>query len=399
MKARSGLLLGVVLFLGAAATAPTLGQVRFASGADEGFYLHYASRVSSEGPAAFSALAREYLREPERRFYPTPVRLSTIAAQAAAMRITGASWRALQLVSLGSFLLLLAALFFGLSRLFGERVGFWAALLTAASPLHLSLARRALSDSWSAALCVISLLAFSRAWFSGSRSMRAWASVAILLATAFLAKEANILLVPLVLAPMAWRVVRHREPVPWVPFLSVSVAPLAAAILLGCAAAGGWGVFWRVVYANVTSPSLNAYAVRYGGGPWFRYFLDFLLVSPVPTLLYLGWVGYLLGARERDPQAWWWALLPVLFVFLSIPATKNLRYALMLEAPIRLGAVLLLDRVLPARDGSAAPGLRFACALLILIWLDLESFHRLFVAGEIYDPVTAFLIQGRGLAR
>lgn len=399
MRMQSGFLLGAVLFLASAAVVPTLGRVEFASRADEGYYLYYASRVSKEGPAAFSALAREYLREPERRFFPPPVRLSTIAAGAAAMRVSGFSWRALQLVSLGSFLLLLAALFFGLRRLFGERVGFWAALLTAASPLHLGLTRRALSDSWSAALCGVCLLAFSRVWFSHSRSRWHWAGVAFLLAAAFLAREANVLLVPLMLAPMAWGALRRREPVPRVPFLAVSVVPVAAAVLLGCAAAGGWGVFWRVVSANITSPPLNAYAVKYGGGPWFRYLLDFLLVSPAPTLLYLGWIGYLLGAREKDPQVWWWALVPVLFVLLSIPATKNLRYALMLEAPIRLGAVFLLDRLLPVRKGSAASGLRFAYALFFLLWLDLESFHRLFVAGGIYDPATAFLIQGRGLVR
>ncbi len=397
MRAGRWILLGLPLFLALSVIVPTLDGVRFAGAADEGHYLVYASTVAKQGPSAFPDLVEWYRSDPGNLFFPTPVRLTTIGLGAAAVRILGTGFESLQLLSLSAFLVLLILLFFGLRGLFGERTAFWTSLLVSVSPLHLAMARRALSDSLVAALSVLCLLAFARAWFAGSAPRRQWLVIAALFTLTFLAKEGMWLLIPLVLVPIGWFALRGGRPFPWVPFLSTSVLPIGAAVVLMAIASGGWEPLWETISGNLRSPASNPYALKYGQGPWFRYVLDFLLLSPLPTLLYVGWVGYLAGARVRNAHLWWWAVIPILFLVLSIPITKNIRYALLLETPIRLGAVLLLQRLLGDRDGNLKGTVGMATVFLLLVWLDLSAFYRLFVMREIYDPMSVELFTGWGL--
>ena len=59
--------------------------------------------------------------------------------------------------------------------------------------------------------------------------------------------------------------------------------------MAGCAAlwlfaAGDLGTLLQVVRGIVSSPAENAYAKLLGLGPWYRYLLDYLVLSPWPTL-------------------------------------------------------------------------------------------------------------------
>lgn len=396
MSWRSWVAALVPTVLAASLVLITWDDVQFMTGADEGVYLQYAARVAEQGPAeGFPSLARVYLDDQRLAKYPPPHRLTTVGLQAASVRLFGKSYRSLQLVSLASFLLLLLVFFFGLRAIFDERTAFWASLLLSVSPLQLGLARRALSDSLSGALAVISLLLFIRLLTgAGKRPAWQWLGLALLYAAAFLAKEGNALIVPISLAIAAVHWLLTREKPSLLGLASVSLVPAALAVAAAAFVCGGFGVVRETFFANFNSVPDNSYAQAYGGGPWYRYLIDYLLLSPFPVLFYLVWLGLLAGGAVKEENWWYWALVPLLFLPLSAPITKNVRYALVMDAPLRLAAAGFLGWL---TGRTRRPALWMALAVAALMVLDGLTFCDFFVTAQLYDPVSANLLKLRGL--
>lgn len=293
MRAKSWAILPLALALAAGvvlATPVTTWRPR----ADEGYYLLYATRVAEQGPGAFPDLFREYLADPlSRQLFPSPIRVTAILLGALAIRLGGPGFPSLAHLSLAAFLVLLGLVFLGGRRLVGPRTAAATTLLLAASPLQLAMARRALSDSLNATL-LIGCLALCIAAVTAERpAPRRWWAVAAAYAVAFLGRELNLVLIPLSLVLIAGFTLWHRRPLPIGPACWVSVVPLAIAALAAALAAGGFVPAWRAFTATVLQPGQNVYALQYGGGPWFRYLLDYLLLSPWTTVLYLAWLGQL----------------------------------------------------------------------------------------------------------
>ncbi len=361
--------------------------------ADEGWYLFYARRVAADGPSAFPDLFREYLEDPlASRLFPSPIRVTTIVAGALAVRLEGAQPEALAHVSLAAFVGLLVLVFLGTRAAFGARAAAATTLLLSVSPLHLGMARRALSDSLNATLALAALGLCLHAL--GGATRRRWWLASMAFAVAFLGRELNLVLVPIALVLVGARAARRGEwPAP-AAVAHVSVIPLALAAIVASLAAGGVAPAWRAFAGTIGQPATNAYALAYGGGPWFRYLLDALLLSPWPPLLFIVWLGYLAGSAVDDERAWAWALVPVLFVACAAPFPKFVRWALAIDAPLRLGAVLLLERLLQ-RTGARQSAALLAVAVGLLMMVDVGGFRRLFVAGDIYDPTTAILAAAR----
>lgn len=389
--------LTVVLLWVAWLVCSTLGTVHYQKGADEYFYLSYAVRVAEEGPGAFPGLLRAYLANPESaRYFPSPLRLGTVLLGAAAVRLGGIHFGSL---SLGAFLLLLALVFIATRRSFGERTALWTLLLLSASPLHLALSRRALSDTLTSLSLTVCLWLFAWAlWAEGRPSSRRWWTVALAYAAAVLVKESSLLLlVPVSLVFLGWQAVRRRQLAAfgW-PVCAVSVVPLAISGLAMGLAAADPGLVWETLKVFGSGAPANLYAQRYQEGPWFRFVVDFMLLSPWATLLYLVGLGWIFSERPRDERVWFWAFLPILFVGLAswFPSGKNIRFALFLDVPIRLCVVWILQRL--TGDAEGAPAGRtaaMALAVAALMAVDLNSYYRLFVWGGIYDPVSASLLE------
>jgi hypothetical protein len=172
---------------------------------------------------------------------------------------------------------------------------------------------------------------------------------------------------------------------------------MAAAACFVTLAAGDPALAWRTLQGTLASHSLNPYVAAVQSGPWMAYLVDFLLLSPLMTVGYLAWLGYLLGGRVRDPQMQAWALVPLLFLIFTSPFAKNVRYALALEWPLRLGAVELIRRLAVDRVAGRWQGAALALAVLGLAWLDLRSFDHFFRTGGIYDPVSLELLARAGI--
>jgi len=155
-------------------------------------------------------------------------------------------------------------------------------------------------------------------------------------------------------------------------------------------AAGGVNELVQVYRIFITRVSVLPYAMLTGDGPWFRYLVDLMLVSPVPLLLAIGAAFNL----KRPDKALWFALL---FVFLTyVPMCNvrygmNLRYANMWDLPIRMLAFHQLQ-LFSFRIARYQTPITIV-SVLALCALELHQYVVLFVKSPLYELVTAGLLQ------
>jgi len=387
--------LALILVLVGALVLPTLEQVEYQTGADEAYYLLYASNVAEHGVGAFPTLCAWYLQNPQKnQHFPPPTRLNAVMLGAVAVRLGGVQFAALSKLSLATLWLALLVTFIGLACVFGERMACWGTLFLAASPLHLGLSRRALMDVPTSALMMISLWAL---WWAlqgkRERSALRWGVVSVFFAAVFLTKESSLMLIPFSLAWLLWDTIRRKSPIPWGPICAVSVIPLAVVAVLLSLVVGGPGVFWQVMEQFRAGVATNEYAQLYEQGPWIRYAIDGLLLSPWTVMPFFVWLGLLIALPQGERRFWFWTLVPLFFfIGLALFPARNVRLALFLEFPLRLGAVFLLQWWCVERFKRA--GALIGIALLLSFFAaDLLSYGQLFLASGIYDPLSNVLLR------
>jgi hypothetical protein len=359
---------------------------------DVGYYLRYMRTVGQEGPRAFPVLFEQWNATQKSWIYPPPSRVGFIAVSALWGRTFGATFRSLQFLSLASHLLLCVVTYVCARRFFGDVRALWIAVLLGFSTLLMGLSRLPLTDSF-IALCMISTTWLFLDLAHGRPGFARGIPFAAALAFTVLTKELAVLLVvPFALFVLYERFVRGvpHDLLRYALWLAVSGAVTLAVLV---AAAGGPARLletWSIVLA---SPSTSGYAIRAGSGPWFRMILDYLLLSPVPTLLAIGGFS-IAAARHRggayDPLAFFLGLIVVSLVFLFSFFTKNVRYGVVLELPIRVFAVLMLGEL--AGKVRRVPAQVVTSVLVIAVCvLEWRSFDLIWVESHGYDPVTNFL--------
>lgn len=381
----------------AALVAPTRAAVDFAANADETHYLAYATEMQQRGLGGFRTLFRDYAASERRWFFPSPLRAAYIALAGAWTGIRGLDYRALSELSLACHLLSIAVAYLFARRLFGDPRALGVAALVAFSPLGLGLSRRALMDSTATLAAWLAIFAF---WEAARRPESAprRALFALALAAAVLVKETSVLLVvPFALYAAALRLRRGAAP-GRAPLALAAAASLAACAGLWLFAAGDPATLWQVVRGIVASPAQNEYARLLGGGPWYRYLLDFALLSVWPTLLAVAALGAL-ALRLRRGE---WEAGPVYLALLLVGLllafgffTKNVRYVALLELPIRGLAVWLVWELAPGR-----PALRHLAGGLLVALVcaaDYATFRGLFLEYAVHDPMSAWLLSFREL--
>ncbi|MCE9593241.1 MAG: glycosyltransferase family 39 protein [Planctomycetes bacterium] len=378
--------------------ASTLGTIEY-EGLDEARYLHYATQVSTHGPSAFPGLFTEYLGDPAAQRVPNPLRVLYIVASAGWCGLFGASFASLSSLSLACHLLTVLVTFAAARKYFGEARALVFACTLALSPLLSGLARRALMDSFATltlGLAIWSFLAWTRDFASRRRALLFAATLFVALTT----KENHVLFVPAFVIFLVWLAFGRRERVPWRVAAAAFGVPSVLAGLVFVGAAGGFEPLVSMLRVIIASPATNKYAQRFGDGPWYRYIIDFLMLSPWITLASLGAAGaVLLGRALRGREALEF-LVVLVVVGLAMLAlfTKNVRYLAFLEIAWRgLAAAFLFE--LFGRFGARAAlwgGLALgavACAV------DAATFRFLFLANGLYDPITAALLSLRDIVQ
>lgn len=365
-------------------------------GFDEHIYESYVNRLS-EG-ITYPALIRSYIETQGRSaqaFLP-PTRVTFLSGACLLRQATGiSSYAALHKISA-----LFGILAVGVATVFafrgaGLQMACGVLALMSVAPLAIHLSHRALIDGFFAFWTVLCLWTF---WETLRRPRdRGWLlAYAASLACLVLTKENAAFVFMGLLAIL----VLNR----WFNFgeinsrlLIATLAAPAAAVLLLIVLSGGAEEFFRAYLLNIEKSMVLPYAIKTGDGPWYRYLLDLLALSPLVTLLACG--GLMQVRRENQ-----WQIFLLLFLVVTYAVMANLRYGMNLrygaiwDLPLRCFAFAQLS-LFASRwlERFRAPVL--AAMLLFVCAVDLRQYFVLFVRGAIYDPVPAELLRAAGILK
>jgi hypothetical protein len=125
-------------------------------------------------------------------------------------------------------------------------------------------------------------------------------------------------------------------------------------------------------------------------GPWYRYAIDFALVTPAIVALAIGGIFQL----QKGNRAGWFMATFVLLALTGLSCVKygiSLRYAAFCDIPLTWLAcsqVLTLSQ----RFSTVRPAIVAAGMFLVLGAIGLNQYARIFVRGGLYDPITSQLV-------
>jgi 4-amino-4-deoxy-L-arabinose transferase-like glycosyltransferase len=362
----------------------------YREGVDEGFYVRYGAYMATEEGASIRALSNEYIRNSKWQLFPNPLRAGHILLSGWWMKMLHRSdFIALSRMSCFFSILLLFLGYWFARRLFDKQVALLALILLASSPIALAMGRRALQDSVVAFFLIASLYIFYEA-VNTKKSIYAVLLVPILYMS-IMVKETSILLAVFFVVYLLYDRTFVRK--------DFNVFPLLAAIILAVlltdisylVITGSLSKFIQLLRIILLSPETNRYAIKYQSGSLTRYLYDFLLISPL-TLIASGifCAAYCMDRKIRSEGAryllWFFTVLYILFSFFS----KNIRYVIALDFPIRIFAVLA---VWTACSKFGRPKVAVAlCAVLTMAVIDVIFFRHIFIICKVYDPVTYQLL-------
>ncbi len=173
--------------------------------------------------------------------------------------------------------------------------------------------------------------------------------------------------------------------------LATVIGPVLGVVLLGMLA-GGAGPLIATYHLSVSKNYELEYAILTGDGPWYRYLVDLMLVSPVVLLLAIGSVFNLTRAKKAE----WFCLIFIAASYLvmcNIKYGMNLRYANMWDLPLRLLAfsqILVLVGFIAQRWRSIA----LFAAVGLTCALEMRNYVVMAVEYPLYELVTPELMRG-----
>lgn len=395
MKPRTFLLAAFLIASAAvSAVSVTLSSGSFrAHPADEITYISYASFLKERGISAYPQMVDGYTRNLSNKVVAmsSPLKAGFIAPAAFALRFFRDGFAGLAFLSLTAYLVFVLSAVYPLKKEYDDYVSLLCVFLMAFSPLVMAMSRRALTESLFLCVCSLAIWAFREYSRSGKRT--AQAACAVLLLWAILIKETAVLLA---VSFMIYSVFRHasgRKGFVWGVVL-MCVSSVAAAVVLTFSLGA-----WRQVVDILTlhffrkAVATNRYDMVFCSGPWYRSLMDFFVLSPVVFILGISYAFVHMTRRDRQNDLMTFLLiLSIVWILALSPYPKNVRYALILDIPIRLGAVLMLKELCWGRPRSC-PWLLTSVCVFFLAVTDYARFWSLFVTQGIYDPVTPLLLR------
>ncbi len=360
-------------------------------GFDEGLYRRYVNSVIRVGLGNYPAIVDNYI-EVQKTLTGSilpPMRFLFICAAYLWHCLFGTEALAAlhNVASLFSILTLLLATTLAW-RLKGPAWALGVAALMSCAPTQLHMSQHALVDGFFAfwALLVLSLL-----WENLRAPGKPWLLVVytISLSLLVLTKENSFFVFVALLALL----VANR----WFGFGSVTkellVCTFAGPLFGGVALvflAGGFETLLTVYKLSVgKNYSLN-YAIMTGDGPWHRYLVDLLLVSPVVLLLAIGSAFRL--NRTKTAELYLALFIAASYAIMcNVKYGMNLRYANMWDMPLRfLAFSQLVSWGSLVRKYQTA---LVATAVVVICAFELRQYVTLAVQYPLYELVTEGLLR------
>jgi hypothetical protein len=167
------------------------------------------------------------------------------------------------------------------------------------------------------------------------------------------------------------------------------VGPLTGVSVL-VALAGGIGPFVEIYHLLVSKAETLQYAIMTGDGPWYRYLVDILLVSPVVLILAIGGVF----TQVRTNRVYVYLVAFVGFTYLimcNVRYGMNLRYASIWDLPLRVMAAAQVT-ALSSRFG-ARQALALTLGIVAISAYELRQYWTFFMNFPLYELVTEGLVR------
>lgn len=172
--------------------------------------------------------------------------------------------------------------------------------------------------------------------------------------------------------------------------IAAGLAGPALGALLLIFLAGGPGHFVEIYRLLVAKAQTLTYAIQTGDGPWHRYLVDLLIVSPLVLLLAIG--GCFTQLR-KDRGCLYLALFTgfTYLLMCNVKYAMNLRYASIWELPLSALAVAQVSDL--ARAFGPRRNLAAALIITALCAYGLRQYLILFADFPLYELVTEGLLR------
>lgn len=360
-------------------------------GYDEALYRRYVSDLSTHGLGAYPEFAEYYVERQQKlpgAILP-PTRFLYIFSAYLWHEVTGAEpLVALHHVSCAFSILLFFAAGAFAWRLGGIGIGLSVFALTSCAPTQIHMAQHALIDGFFAFWATLAL------WFLWENLRRPndvrWLiaytlALALMVITKENAAFAGIGVVSLLIAN---RWLRFGTTTPTLWLLTIA-GPLIGFVIL-VTLCGGLGTFIATYKLLTAKASVLPYAIATGDGPWYRYLVDLLLISPLTLLIACGAI-FRLKWTNKDVLYLLTFIAATYFVMCNVRYGMNLRYTNMWDMPLRYLAVVCVFDV--ARSIPSRRDLVVVLVVAFLCAFDLRQYYIFFVAHPLYELVTGGLLR------
>jgi hypothetical protein len=154
--------------------------------------------------------------------------------------------------------------------------------------------------------------------------------------------------------------------------------------------AGGIPTLFETYHLSITKNLTLGYAILTGDGPWYRYLVDLLLVSPFVLILAFGCLFRL----DRTMKPEWFLSIFIAASYLLMCNLKygmNLRYANMWDMPLRFLAVSCL--VTLVRPFGKYQNVILGLAIALICAVELRDYIILAVQYPLYELVPEGLLR------
>jgi hypothetical protein len=359
-------------------------------GFDENLYRKYVEELSREGITSYPDMAETYVTV--QKSLPgailPPTRFLYIASGYLCHQLIGCdALNSLKIVSsLFSILALALGGIFAISMA-GWRIGTAVTALLACAPTQIHMSQHALIDG---VFAFVAILCLWLLWqnLQQPNDWRWLAPYILTLALLVITKENALFAYIGLLAALVAAYCFSFGQTTRLLLAATFIGPLlGVAILVNLC--DSLTITIQIYHLLASKAAVLPYAIMTGDGPWYRYCVDLLLVSP---LVFLFAVGAIFTIQRRDfPSIFLAIFIGASFIIMcNIPFGMNLRYANMWDFPLRFLAATYLAN-LCARWRK--PNLWFSLAIAALCLFDLRQYQLFFVRFGLYELVPEGLLR------
>jgi 4-amino-4-deoxy-L-arabinose transferase-like glycosyltransferase len=360
-------------------------------GFDEGLYGEYVKMLSAKGLAGYPEIVENYIEEQRGLSYSIlpPTRFlfiytSYLWRQAFGAETSSSTDQALpclrHVARLFSVLTLLVSCAFAF-RLGGKAAALGVTALVACAPMQIHMAQYAFVDGFFTFWALLTMWLFWECLQNRRKPLLAL--YALSFACMVTTKENSFFVFTAIVGILCVNRWLKLGTVTRPLLLATVAGPLLGVCVL-VALSGGLSHFIETYQLSVTKNLVHPYAIKTGDGPWYRYLVELLLISPVVLLLAIGQIFQL--NRSKKEELFLVAFIGFSFLIMAnLKYGMNLRYTNMWDMPLRYLAWQQLLTL--SAFGGRRRTLFLVLAVIAVCALELRQYETIFVQFRLYEPV------------